>query len=586
MYSTSNTDAGLVPGSAGATTDFLRGDGTWATPSSGTDDQNLTEVLGEGNSAGTHDIDMNDNAILNIDWTTSDDGSGSFLDADLLDGEDGAYYLDNTDAQDLSYTPATNTVNISGGTGTALPTFTDTDDGLTPASGGGTTSYLRADGTWATPSSGTDDQNDTEVALTTLGDFTYIDGDPDNVHEGLDDLDDAIAANEATIDAHIAADGDLDDENELQNLFNRVTDGTNTYTVASQTDILTMTGAGGVDVTVNGTTGEVTIDASSAGDDWGSQDVVSDATLNGTGVTGDALGTVIGNTIETGEITDDEILEEDLDMTTHATAGEDNFVMTYDDASGGFTWVDPTTVGTDDQNISGSGFNGTTNILTIGIEDGTSETIDLSDLDNAGSDDQDLSFSGSASPYSLDITDGSSVTFAQGDGITLSRSLTELTIAAVLGNTIEGSEITDGTIMNTDINASAAIDWTKFATGTANRILMTNGSGVMTVVGAPSTNYYLKWNGTAYEWASMTGDMDNHIDGDGITGGTYNGSSEITWAVNTGNGIEISSDQVVVQIITSGGTHSGLEFDASGNLIVSTGEATTSSTNYKVFRNH
>lgn len=32
--------------------------------------------------------------------------------------------------------------------------FTSTDDGLVPASGGGTTTFLRADGSFATPASG------------------------------------------------------------------------------------------------------------------------------------------------------------------------------------------------------------------------------------------------------------------------------------------------------------------------------------------------------------------------------------------------------------------------------------------------
>ena len=35
-----------------------------------------------------------------------------------------------------------------------LTEFTSTDKGLAPASGGGTTKYLRADGTWATPPGG------------------------------------------------------------------------------------------------------------------------------------------------------------------------------------------------------------------------------------------------------------------------------------------------------------------------------------------------------------------------------------------------------------------------------------------------
>ncbi len=46
--------------------------------------------------------------------------------------------------------------------------------------------------------------------------------------------------------------------------------------------------------------------------------------------------------------------------------------------SGFVNWVNSNTIGTDDQNITGSGLSGTN--LTIGIENGTSETIDLSSL--------------------------------------------------------------------------------------------------------------------------------------------------------------------------------------------------------------
>ena len=58
------------------------------------------------------------------------------------------------------------------------------------------------------------------------------------------------------------------------------------------------------------------------------------------------------------------------------------------DGSGNLSWVTPTT-GTDNQNISGSGLSGTD--LTIGIENGTSQVIDLSSLqDGTGTDDQDI----------------------------------------------------------------------------------------------------------------------------------------------------------------------------------------------------
>ena len=38
--------------------------------------------------------------------------------------------------------------------GKQVETFTDTTEGVVSASGGGTTNFLRADGTWATPPGG------------------------------------------------------------------------------------------------------------------------------------------------------------------------------------------------------------------------------------------------------------------------------------------------------------------------------------------------------------------------------------------------------------------------------------------------
>lgn len=54
----------------------------------------------------------------------------------------------------LGYTAATRLLTSSTGTDVTLPLFTSTAAGLTPLSGGGTTTYLRADGSWATPNPG------------------------------------------------------------------------------------------------------------------------------------------------------------------------------------------------------------------------------------------------------------------------------------------------------------------------------------------------------------------------------------------------------------------------------------------------
>lgn len=55
---------------------------------------------------------------------------------------------------DLSYTAATRVIASSTGTDATLPLVTTGDAGLAPASGGGTSNFLRADGTWTAPSSG------------------------------------------------------------------------------------------------------------------------------------------------------------------------------------------------------------------------------------------------------------------------------------------------------------------------------------------------------------------------------------------------------------------------------------------------
>lgn len=54
----------------------------------------------------------------------------------------------------LNYTASTRILTSDTGTDVTLPLVTSGDAGLAPASGGGTTNFLRADGTWAAPSGG------------------------------------------------------------------------------------------------------------------------------------------------------------------------------------------------------------------------------------------------------------------------------------------------------------------------------------------------------------------------------------------------------------------------------------------------
>jgi hypothetical protein len=87
----SSANAGLAPATGGGTSNFLRADGAWALPP----------------------------GITN-----------------------------------LTYTAATRVLASDTGTDVTLPLFTSSEAGLVPPSGGGTTNFLRADGTFAAPPGG------------------------------------------------------------------------------------------------------------------------------------------------------------------------------------------------------------------------------------------------------------------------------------------------------------------------------------------------------------------------------------------------------------------------------------------------
>jgi hypothetical protein len=101
---------GLVPGSAGGTTNFLRADGTWNAPPAA------------GTPTGIELAQLAAIPATTILGRTSPSGIPQAL------------------------TPST--------VATMMPLFNDVHKGLVPGSSGGTTNFLRADGTWATPPGG------------------------------------------------------------------------------------------------------------------------------------------------------------------------------------------------------------------------------------------------------------------------------------------------------------------------------------------------------------------------------------------------------------------------------------------------
>lgn len=187
------------------------------------------------------------------------------------------------------------------------------------------------------------------------------------------------------------------------------------------------------------------------------------------------------------------------------------------DGSGNVSWVDPSTVETDNQNISGSGLLGTN--LTIGIENGTSETIDLSSLqDGIGTDNQDIS------------------------GSSLSGSTLTIGIENGASETVDLASLQDGI-------------------GTDDQILFYNSTtGQLDIEDGNSVNLAI-------------GDITSVTAGDGLTGGGTNGA--VTVDVVAINGLTTNTDNIVLggnltqtTTITQGTNDLTFNLNSTGDFLV------------------
>ena len=162
-------DAGVVPASGGGTTNFLRADGTWAAPvgSGGvTDGDKGDVVVTESGTVWSFDstvVSTTARGLLN-DTTTAAMrttlGLGSVDNtADTAKPISTAQQagLDLKADKTITITPVaplTGGGSLAANRTLSVVTFDTDDAGVVPASGGGTTNFLRADGTWSAPPGG------------------------------------------------------------------------------------------------------------------------------------------------------------------------------------------------------------------------------------------------------------------------------------------------------------------------------------------------------------------------------------------------------------------------------------------------
>ncbi|MCW5518179.1 beta strand repeat-containing protein, partial [Muriicola sp. Z0-33] len=113
--------------------------------------------------------------------------------------------------------------------------------------------------------------------------------------------------------------------------------------------------------------------------------------------------------------------------------------------SGGTLAVPIASLGTDDQNIESLAVDTGTNVLTVGIEDGTSQNVDLSHLDDAGTDDQNLTLAGT----DLSIEDGNTVDLS---GFVSTDDQNIESLAVDTGTNVLTVGIEDGSSQNVDLS--------------------------------------------------------------------------------------------------------------------------------------
>ena len=225
---------------------------------------------------------------------------------------------------------------------------------------------------------------------------------------------------------------------------------------------------------------------------WADNEVADTLTIDASSTVADgALSSnvsLLGQTIETGEVTDDTILEIDLDVTNSPT---DTYILSYDNATGGFTWI---------VNDGGSGASKWT-------DDGTSTYL------TSTTDDLGVGGTGPSSNLFFD---------------TSASSLTLNPFGAVSGNTgeIRFSELTSNGsnytgFKSADLLAGNIVYTLPSADGASNQVLSTDAGGTLSwidvsagaggISGSGTTNYMTRWSAASGLTDSIVYDTGTNI---------------------------------------------------------------------------
>ncbi len=274
---------------------------------------------------------------------------------------------------------------------------------------------------------------------------------------------------------------------------------------------------------------------SGAGDNWGSQVVQTSGTnISGNGTLGSPL-VVIDN-------------DNDPNNEIELPAGGGTGDVLSTDGSGIYTWINDNT-GTDNQDIANLVFDNTTNILTVGIENGTAQTVDLTSLLNDGDFDntneiQDLSLN--TTTHILTITNNGTAT-----NIDLSSYLdnTDAQTLALVGNTLAISGGNNVTLIDNvnDADADPNNEIELPVGGINGQVLSTDGGGNYTWIndGTGTDNQDLNLTGNSLSLTNdgtpvdLSGYLDN-TDAQNLTSSVTGGN--VTVNISGGIGTTFSID--------------------------------------------